>query len=165
MTTSFQNRLGSAPEEGTKAPCVVSTQSNITLSGEQTINTLAVVAGDRVLVRNQTDATENGIYDVATGAWTRSTDFNAADDLINGNLVPDAQLRTLYQVSFTGDYSPGTTSMSFAVSTTEAQPPAEDKAAAVLIAPIAGKVLIVLSSDGGTFKAVTGAAPGMGEGL
>jgi hypothetical protein len=50
------------------------TTANITLSAPQTIDGVAVVAGDRVLVKNQTTASTNGIYVVAAGAWTRATD-------------------------------------------------------------------------------------------
>ena len=113
MTTSFTSRLETAPEEGVKAPCVASTTVDITLSGTQTIDGVAVVAADRVLVRSQTDSAENGIYDVSSGAWVRSTDFNGPTDLINGNLVPDANSEILYQANFTGSYEPGVTLVSF----------------------------------------------------
>lgn len=53
-----------------KAPAKAATTVNITLSGAQTIDTVSVVAGDTVLVKNQTNAAENGIYTVQTGAWT-----------------------------------------------------------------------------------------------
>jgi len=53
-----------------KAPAKAATTVNITLSGPQTIDTVSVVAGDTVLVKNQTNAAENGIYTVQTGAWT-----------------------------------------------------------------------------------------------
>jgi hypothetical protein len=49
---------------------------NITLSGEQTIDGVSVVAGDRVLVKNQSTASQNGIYVAAAGAWSRSADAN-----------------------------------------------------------------------------------------
>ena len=52
----------------------VISKSNITLSGTQTIDGVAVVADDRVLVAGQTTASENGIYDVKAGAWVRSAD-------------------------------------------------------------------------------------------
>lgn len=45
---------------GMKAPCVVDSTVNLTLSGVQTVNSIAVVDGDRVLVNGQTDDTENG---------------------------------------------------------------------------------------------------------
>lgn len=64
-----------------KSPAKTATTANITLSGAQTIDSISVVAGDRVLVKNQTDQTQNGIYIVATGAWTRSLDADIAAEL------------------------------------------------------------------------------------
>jgi len=113
MTTSYTTRLGNAPEEGIKAPCVASTTANITLTAEQTIDTVAVVAGNRVLVKNQTDATENGIYAAAVGAWTRTKDFNNANDVVNGVVVVDANSGEVYQAVFTGSWTPDTTSITF----------------------------------------------------
>lgn len=54
------------------------TVNNISLSGTQTIDGVSVVASDRILARSQTDAEDNGIYVVASGAWTRATDFDTA---------------------------------------------------------------------------------------
>jgi len=51
-----------------KASVRVATTADITLSGTQTIDGVAVIAGDRVLVKNQNTATENGIYVVAAGS-------------------------------------------------------------------------------------------------
>ena len=59
-----------------KASVRVATTANITLSGTQTIDGVAVVAGDRVLVKDQTDASKNGIYVAAAGGWSRSGDAN-----------------------------------------------------------------------------------------
>lgn len=66
-----------------KASAVVATTANITLSGTQTIDGIALVAGDRVLVKNQTTASANGIYVVAAGAWTRSTDADTWAKLVS----------------------------------------------------------------------------------
>lgn len=55
---------------------------NITLSGTQTIDGIALSVGDRVLVANQTSTPENGIYVVASGAWTRATDADSWDELV-----------------------------------------------------------------------------------
>jgi hypothetical protein len=63
------------------------TTANITLSGAQTIDGISVVAGNRVLVKNQTTGSQNGIYDVATGAWTRSLDANTATKVSSGMFV------------------------------------------------------------------------------
>ena len=60
-----------------KAPARALATSNVTLSGTQTIDGVAVVAGNRVLLVGQTTATENGVYVVAAGAWTRATDMPA----------------------------------------------------------------------------------------
>jgi hypothetical protein len=60
-----------------KASCVAATTINITLSAPQTIDGIALTAGDRCLVKNQTAQADNGIYVVAAGSWTRSSDMNA----------------------------------------------------------------------------------------
>lgn len=75
--------------EGTaiKAPCRAATTANVVLAGEQAIDDVALVAGDRVLVQNQTDGTQNGIYGVSTGNWTRTRDFDGAFDVLKGTVV------------------------------------------------------------------------------
>ena len=50
------------------------TTANITLSGTQTVDGVVLVVDDRVLVKDQTTASGNGIYVVAAGAWTRALD-------------------------------------------------------------------------------------------
>jgi len=59
-----------------KASCVAATTVNITLSGTQTVDGVALIAGDRCLVKNQTASADNGIYVVAASAWTRATDMD-----------------------------------------------------------------------------------------
>ena len=66
-----------------KASVLVATTANITLSGAQTIDGVSVVAGDRVLVKDQTTQADNGIYVAATGAWARSADANTWDELVS----------------------------------------------------------------------------------
>ncbi|MBA7622814.1 hypothetical protein ES703_30201 [subsurface metagenome] len=58
----------------------VATTENITLSGEQTIDGI-LTSSDRVLVKDQTDPKENGIYVSAAGAWTRATDMDGAEEV------------------------------------------------------------------------------------
>ena len=68
-----------------KQPVVCATTpsgGNITLSGLQTIDTVTVTAGQRVLVKNQTNTPDNGIYLAASGAWTRALDANSWDELV-----------------------------------------------------------------------------------
>ena len=64
-----------------KASCRVATTANITLSGLQTIDGVSVVAGDRVLVKNQTNQGDNGVYVAVSFGWTRSTDMDAWSEL------------------------------------------------------------------------------------
>ena len=59
-----------------KASVRAATTANITLSGAQTIDGVAVVATDRVLVKSQTAPAENGLYVAAAGAWSRATDMD-----------------------------------------------------------------------------------------
>jgi hypothetical protein len=66
-----------------KASCRAATTANITLSGTQTIDGVAVIAGDRVLVKDQSSAAENGIYVAAAGAWARAADANTWDELVS----------------------------------------------------------------------------------
>lgn len=67
----------------TKTAVRVATTANITLSGTQTIDGVSLSVGDRVLVKDQTTTTENGVYDVSAGAWTRSSDSDTGPELIN----------------------------------------------------------------------------------
>ena len=63
-----------------KDSCRAATTGNITLSGTQTIDGVSCGAGDRVLVRAQTAASGNGIYEVAAAAWARSSDMDAGGE-------------------------------------------------------------------------------------
>lgn len=88
MTSTSVSRLdGLNASAAIKVPCKVATTANITLSGEQTIDSIAVTDGDRVLVKDQTDATENGIYSVSTGTWQRTQDFDGNRDITSGTQV------------------------------------------------------------------------------
>lgn len=59
----------------------VATTGAITLSGLQTIDGVTLQAGDRVLVKDQTNNAENGVYVVASGAWSRAEDCNEGIEL------------------------------------------------------------------------------------
>lgn len=66
-----------------KASVVAATTGNITLSGLQNIDGISVSSGDRVLVKNQDSAAENGIYIANGSAWSRSADANTWEELVS----------------------------------------------------------------------------------
>lgn len=71
---------GLDPKQSVKA----ATTSNLaTLSGTITIDGVALVSGDRVLVKDQTTKNQNGIYVVASGTWTRALDANTWEELVS----------------------------------------------------------------------------------
>lgn len=63
-----------------KEPVRAASTGNLTLSGTQTVDGVALSADDRILVKDQSDDTENGIYVVASGAWSRSADMDAGSE-------------------------------------------------------------------------------------
>lgn len=102
---------------GFKAPCRAATTAAITLSGEQTIDGIAIVANDRVLVKNQSSGVDNGIYLASTGAWSRALDFNGSRDARNGTLVYVTSGTTnggeVMALTATDPVTVGTTSLAF----------------------------------------------------
>ena len=118
MTSIAIDRLdGLSSATAIKGPVRVATTANITLSGTQTIDGVAVVADDRVLVKNQTTGSENGIYVVATGAWRRAKDFSRNNDVRKGTqiLVTDGTVSadSGYYVDTDNPITIGTTSIVF----------------------------------------------------
>ena len=95
----------------------VATTANITLSGTQTIDGVAVSADERVLVKNQSTASENGIYDCKSGTWARSSDFDANSEVTSGAFVfveqGTASADAGYVLTTDGSITVGTTALSF----------------------------------------------------
>lgn len=78
---------GLDPKQSVKAATVANIAS---LSGTMTIDGVALVAGDRVLVKDQTTTTANGIYVVAAGAWSRSLDADSWAELPGAYVFAEA---------------------------------------------------------------------------
>lgn len=107
------------PGVATGQPIVrAATTTNITLSGTQTVDGVTLVVGDRVLVAGQTSAATNGIYVVASGAWTRDTLFDTSAELAAAEVtVSDGTLfgGTRWLTSFKASDTLGTTAMTWRV--------------------------------------------------
>ena len=74
------------------AAAVAATTANISISNDleagDVLDGVTLVAGDRVLVKNQTTASENGIYVVqASGAAVRATDFDQPAEVDGGDFI------------------------------------------------------------------------------
>ena len=94
----------------------VATTANITLSATQSIDGVTVAVGDRVLVKNQTTSSANGIYLVASGAWSRATDNDTAAKIVNATvMVQDgtSQADTQWTCNTNLPITIGTTAISF----------------------------------------------------
>jgi hypothetical protein len=91
------------------------TTANITLSGTQTIDGVSLIAGDRVLVKDQSTASANGVYVVAAGAWSRATDADANSEITPGAFwyveEGTTNQKTQWRLENTGAIVVGTTSL------------------------------------------------------
>jgi hypothetical protein len=110
------------PDLAWKAPVrAATTGSNITLSGLQTVDGVALAAGDRVLVKDQTDQTTNGLYNVETGPWTRTIDAQNNSQWARGVQVAvtdgTANSGTNWECTATSPITLGTTLITWAQST------------------------------------------------
>jgi hypothetical protein len=101
-----------------KVPCRAATVGNINLSGTQTIDDVVLNVGERVLVKNQTTAKDNGIYIVSASAWTRSLDANSTALLPSGSFVMVTEGTANKDTGFTlvtDNITLGTTSLAFEI--------------------------------------------------
>lgn len=99
-----------------KEPVRAATTANITLSGAQTIDGVSIIANDRVLVKNQSTGSANGIYVAAAGAWTRAVDFDISAEVLGAaTFVSEgtANGNTQWVLTTDGPITLGTTALSF----------------------------------------------------
>lgn len=87
MATNTNRLQGLETAVAIKAPCRVATTAAITLSGLQTVDGVALAANDRVVVKDQVDHIQNGIWNAQSGAWTRALDFDGSRDVVDGTYV------------------------------------------------------------------------------
>lgn len=89
MTTVAIDRFGFLTSHilSRKQACRVATTANITLNGIQSIDGVTVSPDDRVLVKNQTNTSQNGIYLAKTGDWELADDFDQRGHVVEGTRV------------------------------------------------------------------------------
>jgi len=116
MSTQIDRLGGAKGSLAYKAPVRVATTANITLSGTQTIDGIAVVSEDRVLVKDQDTGSENGIYIAKTTAWVRAKDMDGSGDVVRGTRV-DVQYGSLgpgtYVLTTADTITIGTSTLTF----------------------------------------------------
>lgn len=109
-----------------KTPARAATTANIaSLTGgaPSTLDGVALAANDRILVKDQTTGSQNGIYVVTTlgtgsnGTWTRATDADAAGEIVAGMLVVVAEGTTNgdteWELTTNGTITVGSTALTF----------------------------------------------------
>jgi hypothetical protein len=116
MSTTIEDRFGQGQSiaAAVKMPCRGVSTTAITLSGEQTLNSIALLDGDRWLYAPAGGGVDSGIWIVSTGAWSRAKDYNGARDVVCGTIclvAPGTLAEQFWVVKTTGQISPGTTSV------------------------------------------------------
>lgn len=100
-----------------KQSVLVATTASITLSGLQTVDGVALKADDRVLVKSQNNAADNGLYVVSAGTWKRTTDADESSEVTPGLTVTvesgTAQADSVWQLVTDGAIVLGITALSF----------------------------------------------------
>ena len=116
VSPTVDRRYGVVGSVAFKAPVAAASTGNLTLSGAQTVGSVALTT-QRVLVKDQTDTTENGVYTADSGAWTRTLDFNSNYDVVNGSLVyvtaGTSATKGLWAASLTNPVTIGTDAIAF----------------------------------------------------
>lgn len=117
--TSTDRLYGLTTSVAVKPPCRTVSTGNLTLAGLQTVGGVVLVEGDRVLVRAQTDARQNGIYVADTSEWDRAPDFDGVLDAVEGTLIlveQDGGLTSYWQLTTANPVVIGTSELTFAPS-------------------------------------------------
>jgi hypothetical protein len=121
VQTLIANAVAASTGNGLKTPVRFTSTGNVVLSGLGTQAGgdwgVALTAGDRILPKDQTTGSQNGIYIAAAGAWARATDADGVGELPPGALVVVQEGVTLaesvWELSTDGPITIGTTALSF----------------------------------------------------
>lgn len=117
MPATATDRLnGLTTSVAIKAPVKAVSTVNLTLSGLQTVGGIVLAENDRVLVKDQTDTTRNGIYTASTSDWVRAADFDGSRDAVQGTIVIaqfDNGQGRFFQITTTNPITIGTSNLVF----------------------------------------------------
>lgn len=104
-------------QQDVKQSVLVATTGPIVLAGAQTIDGVVIPAGSRVLVKNQAQGKDNGIYLTAADLWTRAPDADANAEVSPGLMVTvergTVNADTLWLLTTDAPIVVGTTALSF----------------------------------------------------
>lgn len=106
------------PDAWAKKSVRLASTANVVIAtgGLQTVDTIVTVAGDRVLLKNQSAPAENGIYQVNAGAWTRTVDADSASEIAGALVNVDTGSVNggkLFDCDFKSTDTLGTTAINF----------------------------------------------------
>lgn len=136
------------PDLAIKMACrLATTGSNIALSGLAAVDGVTPSAGDRILVKDQTDATQNGLYNASSGNWTRTVDTQDNSRWAQGMLVEVSagatNLRALYTLSTANPIVLGTSAIVFASASSSLNPAFASLTVGASVPAAAGVLLTV----------------------
>lgn len=125
----------------------VATTANLPLTGTPTVDGIALAVGDRILVKNQDTASQNGLYLVAAGTWNRALDADASSEVTPGLMVyveqGTAQADTIWKLVTDAPITVGNTALAFADITSGYLPLSGGQ----MTGPLRGKVAAASASN------------------
>lgn len=88
MTSTTTDQInGFSGSLAVKQPVRLATTAPVTLEGLAAIDGVVPAEGDRILVKDQADASQNGIYIASSGVWSRAVDIDATGKVVKGTQV------------------------------------------------------------------------------
>ena len=110
---SFAALSGSA---GVAKVKIATTRNLPALSGNLVVDGVVATNGSRILVKNQSDPTQNGVYVAGAGAWTRATELDTWAELYGYEVIVtegDFQAGFKYSTSHSDGGTIGSTAIGF----------------------------------------------------
>jgi hypothetical protein len=106
-----------------KTAVTLATTGNSGLSGLTIIDSIQTMAGMRVLVKNQINGADNGVYSASTGTWGRTSDFDQDIEVVNGSyfyvITGATNARSAWVLTTPNPITVGVTLLTFTLFNTE----------------------------------------------